>query len=47
MTQYKGVNIIPKLVEKVIQTSSSDIHNNEWSEDTANAMLCHWLSYEN
>jgi len=34
MTQYKEVNIIPKLDEKVFQTSS-DIHNNEWSEDTA------------
>ena len=30
MTQYKEVNIIPKLDEKVFQTSSSDIHNNEW-----------------
>jgi hypothetical protein len=47
MTQYKEVNIIPKLDEKVFQTSSSDIHNNEWSEDTANAMLRHWLSYLN
>ena len=47
MTQYKEVNIIPKLYEKVFQTSSNDIHNSEWSEDTASAMLCHWLSYLN
>ena len=47
MTQYKRVNIIPKLDVKVFQTSSSDIHNNEWSEDTSNAMLRHWLSYLN
>jgi len=45
MTQYKEVNIIPKLDENVFQTSSSDFNNNEWSENTANAMFCHWLSY--
>ena len=45
MTQYKEVNIIPKLDENVFQTSSSDFNNKEWSENTANAMFCHWLSY--
>ena len=41
MTHYKEVNIIPKLGQRVFQTSSSVIHNNEWSEDTASAMLRH------
>ena len=39
ITQYNEVNIISKLDEKVFQTSSSAIHYNEWSADTANAIL--------
>jgi len=34
MTQYKGVNIIPKLEEKTSLTYVTDIHNIEWSADT-------------
>ena len=47
MIQYKAVNIIPKLDEKVFRTSASDIYDNKSCEDTVNTMLRHWLSYLN
>lgn len=41
MTQYKEVSIISKLYKKAFKTSSSDSHNNEWSDYMANAILRH------
>jgi len=40
VTEYKGVNTVPKLDEKAFQTSFNSIQNNEWSD----AMLCLCLS---
>jgi hypothetical protein len=44
MAQYEGVTVIPKFDEKMFKTCPNDT---SWSEDTANAMLSHWLSYLN
>ena len=45
IAQFEGAIIIPNLDEKSFKLSARD--STEWSEATANAMLCHWLNYLN